>query len=537
MIDAVWWRAATFYEVYIRSFQDSDGDGIGDLEGVITRLDYLSETLGVQALWLTPFYPSPMRDFGYDISDHTAVHPLFGDLAAFDKLVSEAHRRNLRVIVDFVPNHTSAEHPWFVESRSSRSSPRRDWYVWSDPAPDGSPPNNWIAAFGGPSWTLDQATGQYYRHSFLAEMPDLNWRNAEVRQAMFGVLRFWLDRGVDGFRIDAAQFPMKDPEMRDNPPNRGEVKLHRPLGEYDTQVHVHDAGHADIHRMYEELRKVLDSYGAGERVAIGEIHIFDWPKWVAYYGGGADELHMVFNFGLLGVEWTAPAVVGLIQEIEDVLPEHAWPNWVLGNHDELRVASRLGPARNKVALMLQLTLRGSPTLYYGDELGLPNASIAPEQIVDPWGFQSPDLSRDPARSPMPWNQNVNGGFCPDETPPWLPMVVGSQALSVASQKEDGSSFLNLVRAILAARRGSPALTAGRYSYLAAVDGCVVFERQQGNDSRTVVLNLTTEPHSIEVPPLVGAQVELSTDGLRNGERLDGRLALAGFEGCIVRTRS
>jgi alpha-glucosidase len=484
-------------------------------------------------VWLTPFYPSPMKDFGYDISDHVGVDPLFGDLAALDALVSEAHRQGLRVIVDFVPNHTSDLHPWFLESRSARSSPKRDWYVWSDPAPDGSPPNNWIAAFGGPAWTFDEATGQYYRHSFLSEMPDLNWRNEELKNAMFGVLRFWLDRGVDGFRIDAAQYPMKDPAMRDNPPNRGEVKLHRPLGEYDSQIHLYDAGHPDIHGMYEELRQVLDSYD-GDRVAIGEIHVFDWPKWAAYYGGGAGELHMVFNFGLLGVEWTAQAIVELVKEIEAALPEHGWPNWALGNHDEPRVATRLGPALGRAALLLQLTLRGSPTLYYGDELGLSEAEIRPEQIVDPWGFQSPELSRDPARAPMPWTGESNAGFCPPQVSPWLPLNGGYEKVCVAAQQEDPRSFLTLTERILEARSSSTALQSGGYASLGAVEGCVVFEREADGDRRLVALNLSDEPRRVETSSLQGAEIELSTVPERGRERLRGALTLNAFEGCLVR---
>ncbi|HEX3327101.1 MAG TPA: alpha-amylase family glycosyl hydrolase [Actinomycetota bacterium] len=529
----MWWREAVFYEVYMRSWQDSDGDGVGDLEGVTRRLDHLSQTLGVDAVWLTPFYPSPMKDFGYDISDHTAVDPLFGDLPAFDRLVAQAHRRGLRVIVDFVPNHTADRHPWFLQSRSSRTDPKRDWYVWADPASDGSPPNNWIAAFGGPTWTFDAITGQYYRHSFLSEMPDLNWRNPAVKAAMFDVLRFWLDRGVDGFRIDAAQYPMKDPEMRDNPPNRGEVKLHRPLGEFDTQIHVHDMAHPDIHGMYEELRAVLDSY-AGDRVAIGEIHIFDWAQWVAYYGGGAQELHMVFNFGLLGVRWNAQAIVDLVREIEAVLPEHAWPNWVLGNHDEPRVATRLGPELARIALMLQLTLRGSPTLFYGDELCLPAARVAPDEIVDPWGSQSPDLSRDPARSPMPWTAAKDGGFCPPGIKPWLPLVPGSDRLCVAAQEEDPSSFLSLTKQLLAVRRGSAALRSGDYDSLAAIDDCVVFERRAGNDRRIVVLNLTNEARQVELAALDNARIEISTTGARRDEGLGGLLMLSRWEGCVIR---
>jgi alpha-glucosidase len=534
MIASVWWRDAVFYEVYVRSFQDSSGDGIGDLEGVAARLDYLSGTLGIEAVWLTPFYPSPMRDFGYDVADHTAVDPLFGDISAFDRLVAEAHHEGLRVIVDFVPNHTSDQHPWFLGSRASRSDPKRDWYVWMDPAPDGSPPNNWLAAFGGPAWTFDESTGQYYRHSFLAEMPDLNWRNPEVKAAMFAVVRFWLDRGADGIRIDAAQYPMKDPELRDNPPNRGEVKLHRPLGEYDSQIHLHDMGHADIHPLYEELRGVLDSYGTDQRIAIGEIHVFDWPKWVAYYGGGAAELHMVFNFGLLGVEWNAHSVVNLVREIEDVLPPHAWPNWVLGNHDEPRVATRLGPDLARAALMLQLTLRGSPTLYYGDELGLPDASIAPSEILDPWGFQAPELSRDPARSPMPWNRDPTGGFCPPGAQPWLPLAEDFADLCVESQQQDPSSFLHLTTKILALRRDSPALTRGEYRSLAAIDGCVVFERASAGDRRVVILNLTDGDRAIEDRSLEGGLVQLSTATDRHGELVAGRVTLSAREGCIVR---
>jgi glycosidase len=532
MMVRMWWRDAVFYEVYIRSFQDSDGDGIGDLEGITRRLGYLKDTLGVDAVWLTPFYPSPMRDFGYDISDHCAVHPLFGDLADLDRVVSEAHRLGLRLIVDFIPNHTSDEHPWFVESRSSPSNPKRDWYVWSDPAPSGSPPNNWIAAFGGPAWTLDEASGQYYRHTFLSQMPDLNWRNPEVKEAMFDVLRFWLDRGVDGFRIDAAQFPMKDPEMRSNPPNRGEVKLHRALGEWDTQIHLFDTSHADIHPMYQDLRRVLDEY-EGDRVGIGEVHIFEWPAWSAFYGGEARELHMVFNFGFLPVKWTATSVVELIRAVEASLPEHAWPNWVLGNHDEPRVTTRMGPALARVAIMLQLTLRGSPTLYYGDELGMPDGLITPDLIVDPWGFQSPELSRDPARSPMPWTAGPNAGFCSPETQPWLPFVPNADELSVDAQEQDPDSFLNLVRRLITIRHQSSALTGGSYTFLEALNECVLFERRWKGDTRTVVLNLSDSVRTVELAGLEGYEIQVCTSMAHEGTRLNGALTLSALEGCVI----
>jgi glycosidase len=526
----VWWREGTIYQIYVRSFQDSNGDGVGDLEGVVARLDYLSGTLGIDALWLTPFYPSPMRDFGYDISDHTDVHELFGDLETFDRLVEAAHARNLRVIVDFVPNHTADDHAWFVESRSSRGSPKRDWYVWCDPKPDGSPPNNWLSGFGGPAWTLDESTGQYYLHSFQSSMPDVNWRDSELKDAQFEVIRFWMEREADGIRIDAAQYPMKDPLFRDNPPNEGTVKMHRPLGEYDTQVHQHDMAHEDIHGLYKDLRALLDDYP--DRVAIGEIHVFDWPKWAAYYGGGADELHMVFNFGLLGASWEAEPLKALIEEIEVALPEDGgWPNWVLGNHDEPRVAGRLGPEVARLATMLQLTLRGTPTIYYGDELGLPDVSLAPEEIVDPWGRQAPELSRDPSRSPMVWDGSLNGGFCPPDADPWLPLVADHERYSVAAQIDDERSFLNLTRSLIALRRESPALRRGAYAGFSARNGCLVFERETTDDHRFVALNLTREKRSVDVP--FHGLVEVSTHGDRRNELIDGAIELRPFEGCVV----
>jgi alpha-glucosidase len=533
-VDGVWWQDGTIYQIYVRSFQDSNGDGVGDLEGIIRRLDHLTDTLGVDALWLTPFYPSPMKDFGYDISDHTDVHELFGDLATFDRLVHSAHERNLRVIVDFVPNHTADDHEWFVESRSTLGSAKREWYVWADPKPDGSPPNNWLSGFGGPAWTLDERTGQYYLHSFQSSMPDVNWRHDEAKEAQFDVIRFWMERGADGIRIDAAQYPMKDPELRDNPPNEGKIKMHRPLGEYDTQVHQYDMAHADIHEMYRGLRRVLDEYP--DRVAIGEIHVFDWPKWAAYYGGGADELHMVFNFGLLGAKWDADSLKALIEEIEGALPsDGGWPNWVLGNHDEPRVAGRLGPERARLATMLQLTLRGTPTIYYGDELGLPDVSLAPEQIVDPWGQQSPELSRDPSRSPMVWDGSENGGFCAAGTPPWLPLVDDHPRYSVAEQIKDPRSFLNLTRSLIALRRASRALRRGSYEGFAADHGCLSFERVDDDDRCLVVLNLTDETQRVSVP--LSGPIAVSTHLDRVGENIDDALDLRGHEGCVVRKQT
>ena len=300
-----WWQTGVVYQVYPRSFGDSNGDGVGDLEGIRQHLDYLA-WLGVDAIWISPFYRSPMKDFGYDVADYTDVDPLFGDLAAFDRLLADAHARGLRVIVDFVPNHTSDQHAWFIESRSSRSSPKRDWYVWRDPKPDGGPPNNWISVFGGSAWALDAPTGQYYLHSFLAEQPDLDWRNPDVKRAMFDVLRFWLDRGVDGFRIDVAQFIAKDPLYRDNPPHPEPERMAY-MGAWSRQLHLYDFGHPDLHAIYREFRALLDSY-PGDRVSIGELHDEQFDVWAGFYGHNLDEIHVPFNFHLLFAKWEAARI-------------------------------------------------------------------------------------------------------------------------------------------------------------------------------------------------------------------------------------
>ena len=306
-----WWREGVIYQVYPRSFQDSDGDGVGDLAGIQKRLGYLAR-LGVDAIWLNPFYPSPMLDFGYDVCDHADVDPLFGTLADFDALLADAHAHGLRVLIDFVPNHTSSEHPWFRDARSSRTSSKRDWYFWRDPRPDGSPPNNWASPFGGSLWTLDERSGQYYLHTFHPEQPDLNWRNPDVERAMLDVLRFWLERGVDGFRIDVANFVLNDPQLRDNPPNpTAGTSSYKYLGHYDTQLHLHDKGHPDCHPLYRRIRRLLDSYSrdGSDRIALGEIHLYEWPEWTrhwaAYYGEQQDELHLPLNFTLVGLRWQA----------------------------------------------------------------------------------------------------------------------------------------------------------------------------------------------------------------------------------------
>ncbi len=344
--DYLWWQTGVIYQIYPRSFKDTSSNGVGDLAGIVEQLDYLSDTLGVDAIWLSPFYPSPMADFGYDVSNYTDVHPMFGDLAMFDRLVQGAHERGLKVVIDIVPNHTSDQHPWFVRVAQRGDNPKRHWYIWADAKPDGSPPNNWLSNFGGSAWEWDASTQQYYLHSFLKEQPDLNWRNPDVKAAMFDVYRFWLERGVDGFRIDVAHYIMKDPVLRDDPPNPDRAKnvvVFKDLGEYDSLLHIYDKGHPDVHGVYRELRKVLDSYSAGApRMMVGEIHIFDLKEWAKYYGENLDEIHLPFNFGLIGMPWDAQRVRARVDAIESAVPPGGWPNYVMGNHDEHRLASRYG---------------------------------------------------------------------------------------------------------------------------------------------------------------------------------------------------
>jgi glycosidase len=538
-----WWHGAVIYQIYPRSFQDSSGDGIGDLAGVIDRLDYLSDTLGVDAIWLSPFYRSPMDDCGYDVSDHTDVDPVFGDLATFDRLVAEAHRRDIKVLVDFVPNHTSDRHPWFIESRRARDSARRDWYVWADPAPGGGPPNNWVSIWGGPAWTLDPITGQYYQHSFLPSMPELNWRNPDVVDAMFDVVRFWIDRGVDGFRIDCAHLIMKDPDLADNPPNpRPGAEMHRSLGaEFDSQLHVNDRGHADVHDIFRRLRRLLDHPDHGRPlVSIGEIHDFEWPRWAGYYGAGLDELHMPFNFGLLGVEWEAGAVRHLVDTVEAAVPPGAWPNWVLGNHDEPRIASRVGEERARQAMMLLLTLRGTPTIYYGDELAMPNADIPAGAAVDPWELRLPGLGlgRDPERSPMIWSAKPNAGFCPPDLAPWLPLIDGHEARSVEAQLRDPASILSLTRHLLHLRRTNTALHHGSYRPIDTPNpDCFVFLRERGEERFLIALNFSAEDRQLDLSALGRGTLAASTLESARAEPQEpldlASLHLRGSEGTLI----
>lgn len=538
----LWWQEGVIYQIYPRSFMDGNGDGIGDLLGIISKLDYLS-WLGVDAIWLSPIYPSPMVDFGYDVSNYVDIDPIFGNLATFDRLVVETHRRDIKIIMDYVPSHTSDLHPWFLESRSSRSNPRRDWYVWADAKPDGSPPNNWLASWGGSSWQWDETTQQYYLHSYHVKMPDLNWRNPEVKAALFDVARFWLDRGVDGLRIDSAQRIMKDPLLRDNPPNPDRqvlVGIYKSLGEYDSQLHVNDKGHPDIHGVYRELRQLLDSYGdTSPRMMIGEMHIFDWSEWASYYGATLDEMHMPLNVRLLGLSWQAEALRQVIAAIEGILPPGAWPNYVLGNHDEHRLVSRVGAEQARIAMMLLLTLRGTPTIYYGDEIGMHDIPVPPELVRDPWEINIPGfgLGRDPERSPMQWDASPNAGFCPPDVQPWLPVAADYPQVNVAVQRSDPHSLLSLTHALLQLRRATPALSLGGYTSIESMSpDCLVYQRQYEQQRCLIALNFSGSEQRISLPGTDGGRILLSTYLDRNEAVEPGDVRLRPHEGVMIELR-
>ncbi len=507
-----WWTGAVIYHIYPRSFHDSDGDGVGDLPGLRTRVPYLS-WLGVDAIWLSPFYASPGVDFGYDVADHTAVDPLLGSLADVDAVIADAHRAGIRVMLDFVSSNTSTRHRWFVESRASRGSPRRDWYVWADPAPDGGPPNNWISVFGGSAWTWDPPTGQYYLHSFLPEIPDLNWRNPEVEAAMLDVLRFWMDRGVDGFRIDAAEHLLKDPELRDNPPAAPVTEGHpKNLGEYDSLRHLHDRGHPDIHPLYRRIRHLLDHHRpGGPRLAIAEIVPepgVGLGHWASFYGSALDEIHMPMNLTLSVLPWNASAFREAIDAVHAVIPPGAAQTIAVGSHDEPRMASRYGATQARCLLAVLLTLPGTPVLYYGDELGLPNAPVPPGEERDPWGRRHPAFNRDLGRTPMPWAEVPGAGFTTGE--PWLPLPASARERSVAVQRADPGSTLRLTRDLLALRRRSPALRYGAYQSLDLGADLLAYERRRGGELSVVVANFASAPRDLVKLPTAGWRLALRT---------------------------
>jgi alpha-glucosidase len=519
-----WWKTAVIYQIYPRSFQDSDGDGIGDLSGILRRLDYLVG-LGIDAIWISPFYPSPMADFGYDVANYTDVDPLFGTLDDFDALIAAVHARGLKLITDFVPNHSSAQHPWFLESRSSRDNAKRDWYIWRDPRPDGGPPNNWLSVFGGGAWEYDPQTEQYYYHAYLTAQPDLNWANPAVRQAMLEVMRFWLARGVDGFRVDVIFHLAKDPQFRDEPPN---ARFEPGMEPYQQLEHLYSYDQPMVHRYIEEMRKVIDEKPG--RVLIGETYL-PFDRLALYYGKRGEGVHLPFNFHLITTPFSPRAIATLIADYEHSLPPGAWPNWVLSNHDRSRIASRVGTARARLAALLLLTLRGTPTHYYGDELGLADVAIPPALVQDPWEKNVPGLGlgRDPERTPMPWDRGPNAGFT--TRIPWLPLNPDWPTRNVAAELEDPGSTLHFYRRLLGLRRAEPALHCGSWSLVSIDDAHLVFAREAAGRRLLIALNFEDAPLGVALRE--GGRILISTALARLGEHDGGLLQLGPHEGLIL----
>jgi alpha-glucosidase len=523
----LWWQRGIIYQIYPRSFMDSNGDGIGDLPGIISKLDYL-QWLGVDAIWISPIFPSPMADFGYDVADYVNIHPLFGTLADFDRLVAEVHRRQLKVLLDYVPNHTSDQHPWFIDSRSSRHSLKRDWYFWRDPGPDGGLPNNWVSVFGGSAWEWDATTRQYYYHAYLKEQPDLNWRNSAIQAAMLDVLRFWLDRGVDGFRIDALRQLIKDDLFRDNPPNPA---YYADQGPYHALLPLYTTDRPEVLDMITWMRRLIDQYDA--RLLIGELYL-PIERLVAYYGVNGSGVHLPFNFHLILVPWNARQIEALITAYEAALPPDGWPNWVLGNHDQHRLASRVGLAQARVAAMLLLTLRGTPTLYYGDEIGMRDVAIPPELVQDPWEKNVPGLGlgRDPERTPMQWDSRPNAGFTTGI--PWLPLSADYPVVNVTVQRDDQTSMLTFYRRLIELRRETPALAMGSYTSVEASGDVLAYIRSHADQRWLVVLNLGPQPQRLDARRVeIQGRIVLSTHLDRAGEVMCGIIPLRADEGVIV----
>jgi alpha-glucosidase len=522
-----WWRDGVLYEIYPRSFADSNGDGIGDLQGIIGRLDHL-EWLGIDGIWLNPTMPSPNDDWGYDVADYCGVHPDLGTLEDLEELVSEAGRRGIQVLLDLVPNHTSDRHPWFQDALSGRDAQYRDYYVWADPKPDGSPPNNWRSSFGGSAWALDEASGQYYLHNFLPTQPDLNWWNDDVRTAFDDVLRFWFHRGVAGFRIDVTHAIVKDRELRDDP---AATPDDHPFIQRRGLQQVFSMNRPEVHDVLRRWRTLADSEEP-RRILVGETYVLDLDQLIPFYGQGEDELNLAFNFLFVHSDLVAEDLRAIVMGVEERLHETSWPVYTGSNHDAGRFATRWAgddPDRARVAAMMLLTLRGTPFLYAGDEIGLPDVSIDPESALDPVARRTgdPDRNRDPCRTPMQWTAAEGAGFTEPGVRPWLPFG-DPAACNVADQRDDPGSQLRFVRDLISLRRESSDLRSAPYSTLPAPDGAWAFRR---GDGFVVALNLSDREQVIE--NVTGA-VAIATDRSLDGQPVDGSLRLGPWQGAVVK---
>lgn len=537
-----WWKEGVVYQIYPRSFQDSNGDGVGDIPGIISRLDYL-QWLGVSALWLSPIYPSPMHDFGYDVSDYRNVDPVFGSLADMDELIAKAHDRGIKVILDMVLNHSSDEHAWFKESASGKDNPKSDFYIWKDKVPGNRKglPNNWYACFGGRAWTFEPRRGQYYLHSFLAQQPDLNWRNDEVVEALFNEIRFWLDKGVDGFRLDVINAIIKDEMFRDNPGCIGPTP--RP---YDMQRHLFDRNRPEAHGKLRRFRKVMNEYD--DRMLVGEIMVEapgEPEKAASYLGDGNNELHLAFDFTLLSTKWSAKEWHRVAKRWYKAIPADGWPCWVMSNHDMPRAITRFKGSlpKAKLAALFLLTQRGTPFIYYGEEIGMPDIRLPRGKFQDPlgkkyWPFHP---GRDPERSPMQWDASTYAGF--SEEQPWLPLNPDHAVRNVEVQKADPVSMLSYYRALLQLRNHDEVLRLGSHRFLETTcEDVMAYVREHNGIQRLVLLNFSGKAVAFSLRSdgknpdveFEGGQILFSTDGSSGvlNQLGDGRTLLGAYQGMV-----
>lgn len=519
-----WWQDGAIYQILVPSFLDSDGDGYGDLRGIIQRLDYIT-WLGIRAVWLSPVYPSPLADLGYDVADYQSIEPKFGTLQDFDELVHEVHRRNLKIILDWVPNHTSDEHSWFLDSRSNRESAKRNWYLWHDAKQDGSPPNNWISVFGGSVWQWDADTSQFYMHTFLEKQPDLNWRNPDVREALFDTMRFWLGRGVDGFRIDALDLLIKDAQLRDNPPNPDYQDGQGP----DSQLlPEHTRNQDGIHDIVAMIRAVADEFG-NETMLAGELYL-PVEQAVTYYGHETPELHLPFNMRLAWTSWNAEEMARTIETYIQHVPPHGWPSWILSTHDCLRLSMRCPGEQIRVAAMLLLTLPGTPVHYYGEEVGMTGVSIPAEHAVDPQGRRT-GRNRDPERTPMQWSSEHHAGFSTHE--PWLPIAEDFHTANVAAQSNNPRSLLTLYRRLFAFRRERSTVITGRFEQVTVHGPLLAYWIMGHEENFMIVLNFSNERQILERDQGFFARVILSTFLDKDNESIQTRIEVRENEGLIL----
>ncbi len=530
MSNQQWWRGAVIYQVYPRSLMDTNGDGIGDIKGIVDKLDYIAD-LGVDAIWVSPFFKSPMKDFGYDISDYRDIDPIFGDLDDFDQLIEQAHKRNIKIIIDQVLSHTSDQHAWFIESRESKNNDKSDWYVWADAKDDGTQPNNWLSIFGGPAWKWEPRRKQYYLHNFLSSQPDLNFHNPSVQQAALDNIEFWLKRGVDGFRLDAINFCFHDAALRDNPAKPEHERKGRGFSEdnpYAFQYHYYNNTQPENLAFIERIRDLLNQYPGA--VALGEISSEDSLATMAEYTAGDNRLHMGYSFELLTEDFSARYIRETVETLESNMAE-GWPCWAISNHDVTRVVSRWGKENEtpsitsqkaKLFTALLTSLRGSVCTYQGEELGLPEATIAYEQLQDPYGinFWPNFKGRDGCRTPIPWNrEQQHAGFTEGE--PWLPVAQEHRELAVDQQLSHQQSVLKAFQELLAWRRNQPALIAGDIEFMDLEEPVLGFIRRSSEQTLIALFNLSNNPVTVTLPqPTDAAPIEfqsIATGRLDNGK--------------------